>query len=152
AAFKPSAEQCRAPSRAMNSLAKDRKAAETERQRPDLRWLNGAWNPSHPPSPVPDRTREQGELMKFTRPVMQMAVLAVVGSTVLAACGSSKPSPTTPGPLAAFGKVPPATGTPHAGTITVAEPPGATPTWEFPVTPGANSSVYTAFSFQYEQW
>jgi peptide/nickel transport system substrate-binding protein len=83
---------------------------------------------------------------------MQMAVLAVAGATVLAACGSSKSNPTTNGPLGAFGKVPPASGTPHAGTITVAEPPGATPTWEFPVTPGANSSVYTAFSFQYEQW
>jgi peptide/nickel transport system substrate-binding protein len=90
--------------------------------------------------------------MKFTLPVMKMAVLAVAGATVLAACGSSKSSPTTTGPLGAFGKVPPATGTAHAGTITVAEPPGATPTWIFPVTPGANSSVYTAFSFQYEMW
>jgi peptide/nickel transport system substrate-binding protein len=89
--------------------------------------------------------------MKFT-PVMKMAVLAVAGATVLAACGSSKSTPTTSGPLGAFGKVPPATGTAHAGTITVAEPPGATPTWIFPVTPGANSSVYTAFSFQYEMW
>jgi peptide/nickel transport system substrate-binding protein len=26
------------------------------------------------------------------------------------------------------------------------------PTWIFPVTPGANSSVYTSFQFQYEMW
>ena len=31
-------------------------------------------------------------------------------------------------------------------------PPDATPTWIFPVIPGANNSVYTAFSFQYEMW
>jgi peptide/nickel transport system substrate-binding protein len=73
---------------------------------------------------------------------------------VLAACGSSSGGggSSNLSPSGAFGKVPAQTGTAHAGTLTVAEPPGATPTWIFPVTPGANSSVYTAYSFQYEMW
>jgi peptide/nickel transport system substrate-binding protein len=91
--------------------------------------------------------------MKVAHPVMKMAVCAVVGATALAACSKSSNSNTqTPTINGGFGSVPAASGTPHAGTITVAEPPGATPTWIFPVTPGANGSVYTAYSFQYEMW
>jgi peptide/nickel transport system substrate-binding protein len=91
--------------------------------------------------------------MKIARPATKLAVLAAVGAVALAACGKSGTSGSTSlSPTGAFGKVPAQTGTVHAGTITVAEPPGATPTWIFPVTPGANSSVYTAFSFQYEMW
>src|SRR5215472_5819781 len=89
--------------------------------------------------------------MRVSRPVTKMAILAAVGATVLAACGTNSNNQTI-GPSGAFGKVPAATGTPHAGTITVSEPPNATPTWIMPVTPGANSSVYTAFSFQYQMW
>lgn len=82
-----------------------------------------------------------------------MAVLALVGATALAACGkASTGSSAQLTPNGAFGKVPAQSGTPHAGTITVAEAPGATPTWIFPVTPGANGSVYTAFDFQEEMW
>jgi peptide/nickel transport system substrate-binding protein len=92
--------------------------------------------------------------MKVAHPVMKMAVCAVVGATALAACSKSSNNngnvaPTIKG---AFGSVPAQSGTPHAGTITVAEPPGATPTWIMPVTPGANGSVYTAYSFQYQMW
>ncbi len=91
--------------------------------------------------------------MKVAHPVMKMAVFAVVGATALAACSKSNtPTTNNTGITGAFGSVPAQTGTPHAGTITVAEPPGATPTWIFPVTPGANGSVYTAYSFQYEMW
>ncbi len=90
--------------------------------------------------------------MKFARPATTLAVLAAAGSLVLAACGKSTNSSQQLGPQGAFGKVPPATGTPHAGTFKVAFGPGTTPTWIFPVTPGANSSVYTAFQFQYEMW
>lgn len=91
--------------------------------------------------------------MKVARPYMKMAVFAAVGVTALAACSKATTSTTTVHPIkGAFGKVAPASGTPHAGTVTVAEPPGATPTWIFPVTPGANGSVYTAYSFQYEMW
>jgi peptide/nickel transport system substrate-binding protein len=91
--------------------------------------------------------------MKIARPAYQLAALAVVGATVLAACGKS--STTTTGQIngnVGYGSIPAESGTAHAGTITVAEPPGATPTWIFPVTPGANGSVYTAYSFQGEMW
>jgi len=91
--------------------------------------------------------------MRFARPA-KLAVLAVVGATALAACGgTSSSSPSSGiGLSGAFGKVPPQTGKAHVGTITAAEPPGETPSWIFPVTPGANGSVYTTYSFQYEMW
>jgi peptide/nickel transport system substrate-binding protein len=91
--------------------------------------------------------------MKVAHPVLKMVAVAAVGATALAACssksGNNNVSPTLNG---AYGAVPAQTGTAHAGTITVAEPPGATPTWIWPVTPGANGSVYTAYSFQAEMW
>ena len=93
--------------------------------------------------------------MKFARPATKFAVLAIAGVTVLAACGKSTSSSSgggIAGPSGAFGTAPAASGTPHGGTVTVAEPPGATPNWILPLTPGANNSVYTAFSFQYEMW
>ncbi len=92
--------------------------------------------------------------MRVAHPVMKVAVFAAIGATALAGCSKSSTSggSTAPSLAGGFGKVPAQTGTPHAGTITVAEPPGATPTWIFPVTPGANGSVYTAYSFQYEMW
>jgi hypothetical protein len=84
---------------------------------------------------------------------MKVAVFAAIGATALAACSKSANNSSSggaPSLAGGYGSVPAQTGTPHAGTITVAEPPGATPTWIFPVTPGANGSVYTAYSFQYE--
>ena len=88
--------------------------------------------------------------MRIVRQAAKLAVLAIIGATVLAACTKSS---TSSGSISgAFGAVPPASGTPHAGTITVAEPPGSMPNWIFPVTPGGNNSVYTAFSFQDEMW
>jgi peptide/nickel transport system substrate-binding protein len=84
-----------------------------------------------------------------------VAVFAAIGATALAACSKSANNSSSggaPSLAGGYGSVPAQTGTPHAGTITVAEPPGATPTWIFPVTPGANGSVYTAYSFQYEMW
>jgi peptide/nickel transport system substrate-binding protein len=94
--------------------------------------------------------------MKFASPATKFAVLAIAGVTVLAACGKSTSGGSSgggiAGPSGAFGTAPAASGTPHGGTVTVAEPPGATPNWILPLTPGANNSVYTAFSFQYEMW
>src|SRR6266699_2557915 len=91
--------------------------------------------------------------MKVAHPVMKMAVCAVVGATALAACSkSSNNNNVAPTIKGAFGSVPAQSGTPLAGTITIAEPPGATPTWIMPVTPGANGSVYTPYSFQYQMW
>ncbi|MGB6457910.1 MAG: ABC transporter substrate-binding protein [Streptosporangiaceae bacterium] len=90
--------------------------------------------------------------MRFTRPAY-LAALAAVGGMVLAACGTASTNTSTGvTPNGAFGKVPAQTGTAHAGTITWAFAPGTSPSWIFPVTPGANSSVYTAYQFQYESW
>jgi peptide/nickel transport system substrate-binding protein len=92
--------------------------------------------------------------MKFARPGVKIAVLAAVAATALAACAKSSPSaPVSFGPAGSFGKVPAqSTGAEHAGTITVAEPPGAVPTWILPIVPSANNSVYVAYSFEYEMW
>jgi peptide/nickel transport system substrate-binding protein len=40
----------------------------------------------------------------------------------------------------------------HAGTITWAEQPGATPNWILPIPPSAYNSVYNSFTFQWEMW
>lgn len=92
--------------------------------------------------------------MKFARPATKFAVLAFAGVTVLAACGKSSTTSTSTvtGPSGAFGTVPAASGTPHGGTVTVAEPPGATPTWILPIITGAANSVYTVLSFDYQMW
>ena len=88
--------------------------------------------------------------MRIARHAAKLAVFVVAGAMVLASCAKSSTS--TGSISGAFGTVPPPSGTPHVGTITVAEPPGATPTWIFPVTPSANNSVYTISSFQDEMW
>jgi peptide/nickel transport system substrate-binding protein len=100
--------------------------------------------------------------MKFARPASTVAILAIAGATALAACGKSGTStPTNTGggtvgnaqaPAGTYGSVPAPSGTPHAGTVTWAMSPGATPNWMLPVVPGANASVYTSFSFQYEMF
>ena len=91
--------------------------------------------------------------MRKVRPAVQLMALAAVAA-VVAACGNSASNNSNSGitPNGAYGTVPAAASFSHAGTITVAQPPGATPTWIFPVTPGANSSVYTSYSFQYQFW
>jgi peptide/nickel transport system substrate-binding protein len=90
--------------------------------------------------------------------------LAVAGITGLAACSSNSssggssatPSSTSTATTAlpgAFGSVPAeASGTQHAGTITVAEPPSSAPTWILPIVTGAANSVYTVSMFDYSQW
>src|SRR6516162_1893913 len=89
----------------------------------------------------------------FARKGFAAAALVAAATLMLAACGGgSSSTATNVGPAGEFGKVPPESGTPHAGTMTVAFPPGATPTWIMPVTPSANGSVYTSFAFQYEMW
>ena len=91
--------------------------------------------------------------MRLKRPAFQLAALAAVGATVLAACGTATSSGGAKiAPNGSFGAIPAESGTAHAGTITWAFAPGTAPTWIFPVTPGANSSVYTAYQFQEESW
>jgi peptide/nickel transport system substrate-binding protein len=90
--------------------------------------------------------------LSVSRPVTLLAVGAVAAAMGLAACSKAAPSGAVTSTTGAFGSVPAASGTPHAGTLTWAESPGSAPTWIFPVTPGANFTVTTVDSFQYEMW
>jgi peptide/nickel transport system substrate-binding protein len=81
-----------------------------------------------------------------------LAACTVAVATGLAACSKAAPSGSVNTTSGAFGTVPAASGTPHAGTMTWAEPPGTAPTWILPVTPGANYSTGTINTFQYEMW
>jgi peptide/nickel transport system substrate-binding protein len=92
--------------------------------------------------------------MSTARRAFRITALIATGA-LLAACGTSggkSASSTTVTPNGAFGKVPAAAPFGSAGTVTVAQAPGTSPSWIFPVTPGSNSSVYTSFGFQYEMW
>jgi len=67
--------------------------------------------------------------MSLSRRGTALAVCAVVGAVGLAACSKSSSSGSVSNTSGACGAAPPASGTPHAGTITWAEAPGSAPTW-----------------------
>jgi peptide/nickel transport system substrate-binding protein len=81
-----------------------------------------------------------------------LAICAVAAATGLGACSKASSSGSVNSVSGAFGAVPPASGSAHAGTLTWAESPGTAPTWIFPVTPGANFSTGTINTFQYLMW
>jgi peptide/nickel transport system substrate-binding protein len=89
--------------------------------------------------------------MSIARRATALAVCGVA-AVGLAACTTASPSGSVSSASGAFGSVPPASGTPHAGTITWAESPGYGPTWIFPVTPGANLTTGTVYTFQWDMW
>lgn len=91
--------------------------------------------------------------MTFARTATKMAVLTVVGVTALAACAKSSSTSTKSNTVSGFAGIPPAASS-HVpgGTVTFGMAAGATPTYIFPITPGANSSVYTASFFQNLMW
>lgn len=88
------------------------------------------------------------------------AVLAVGIAACSSSSSSSSASPsgtstssTTTGVAfqGTFGDVPTmATGTQHAGTITVAGPPNSAPTWILPMVTAADNSVFTVPEFDYQ--
>jgi peptide/nickel transport system substrate-binding protein len=86
------------------------------------------------------------------RRAIALVACAAAVATGLAACSKAPSRGSVNTTSGAFGSVPPPSGTPHAGTITWALSPGSAPTWIFPVTPGADFSVTTVDSFQYEMW
>ena len=90
--------------------------------------------------------------MTISRRSTALAACAVAGALAVAGCSKSNSGGSVASTTGAFGAVPAASGTPHAGTLTWAESPGSAPTWIFPVTPGANFTVTTTDSFQYEMW
>jgi peptide/nickel transport system substrate-binding protein len=91
--------------------------------------------------------------MTFARTATKMAVLTVVGVTALAACAKSSSTSTKTNVVTGFAGIPsPAKSHVPGGTVTFGMAAGATPTYIFPITPGANSSVYTASFFQNLMW
>ncbi len=91
--------------------------------------------------------------MTFARTATKMAVLTVVGVTALAACAKSSTTSTKQSSVSSFKGIPLPSKTHKAGgTVTFGMAAGATPTYIFPITPGANSSVYTASYFQNLMW
>jgi len=105
-------------------------------------------------------------MMRFRSKIAGGLLIAVAIITALTACSSSSNSSsssgttnnnTTPGSVTVpggIGSVPlaAANGTKHAGTITWAMQPGATPNWIFPVVPSASNSVFNNFTFFWEMW
>jgi peptide/nickel transport system substrate-binding protein len=92
-------------------------------------------------------------MIRFARSGAKVAVLAVVGATALAACGSSNNgaskqlNPYT----GAFGSIPaPATGTEHGGVVTIAGAPSTAANWVLPLITGADNSVFTVLDFDYQ--
>ena len=79
---------------------------------------------------------------------------AAAASLALAACSASSSggSGSINSNTGGFGSVSAASGTPQAGTITWAESPGTAPTWILPIVPGADYTVYSTNSFNYESW
>jgi peptide/nickel transport system substrate-binding protein len=98
----------------------------------------------------------------FRKRIVGGVALALAGTTALAACSSSSSSNKgtggntnngSVGLSGQFGQVPAeATGTQHAGTITVAAPPNSAPTWILPIVTGAANSVYTVPEFDYNMY
>jgi peptide/nickel transport system substrate-binding protein len=89
------------------------------------------------------------------RPRMLTACVAAAATAAamgLAACSTSNSGGPINSSSGVFGTVPAASGTPTAGTITWAEPPGSAPTWIMPITPGADFTVYSTDDFNYESW
>jgi peptide/nickel transport system substrate-binding protein len=93
--------------------------------------------------------------MKPIRSGLKIAAFAIAGATALAACGGGSGTSTNTQLTGEFGKLPAQVGSASsgkAGTISFAEPPGATPTWILPIITSAANSVYTVLSFDYEMW
>ncbi len=86
--------------------------------------------------------------------------LVVAGMTALAACSGSSTSSSRTGSASPgvamsgqVGSVPDqATGAETAGTITVAGPPNAAPTWILPLVTGAADSVFDVNEFDYQMY
>jgi len=83
---------------------------------------------------------------------LALCAAAVAAALGLAACAAGGSSGSINSSSGVFGSVPAASGTPVAGTITWAEPPGSAPTWIFPIEPGADFTVYSSDDFNYESW
>jgi peptide/nickel transport system substrate-binding protein len=115
---------------------------------------------SPPPlSPPPRRPRRRVALAAGAG-----ALAVLVGVVILVISLSSSPSHTGGRPRATvaaatnrqppggFGTIPAESGTPHAGTVSVAELAGAIPTWILPLVTAAANSTANVFDFDYQMW
>ncbi|HEY2506003.1 MAG TPA: ABC transporter substrate-binding protein [Streptosporangiaceae bacterium] len=84
----------------------------------------------------------------MSRTSTTMVVLALVGATALAACGKANNGSSNAAVKGYAGIPAQAKSKTSGGTITFGMAAGATPTYIFPITPGADLSVYTAGFFQ----
>ncbi|HVB43495.1 MAG TPA: ABC transporter substrate-binding protein [Streptosporangiaceae bacterium] len=87
-------------------------------------------------------------MMRFARTATKVTALAVVGVTALAACAKSNGGSSASTAAGYQGIPAPATTHVAGGTVTFGMAAGATPTYILPITPSANSSVYTSYFFQ----
>jgi peptide/nickel transport system substrate-binding protein len=91
-------------------------------------------------------------MRRFARTAAKATVLTVVGVTALAACAKSGNN-TKANQNAGYAGIPaPSKHKVAGGTVQFGMPAGATPNYIFPITPGANSSVYTIDYFQDLGW
>ncbi|HXP20453.1 MAG TPA: ABC transporter substrate-binding protein [Streptosporangiaceae bacterium] len=92
-------------------------------------------------------------MIRFARTGTKVAAIAAVGVTALAACSSSSSPSGVVKAGSGFAGIPaPAAKHVAGGTVTFGMAAGATPTYIFPIVPGADSSVYTISYFQQLFW
>jgi peptide/nickel transport system substrate-binding protein len=78
-----------------------------------------------------------------------LAAAVTVGATMLSTAADASSST----PPQSYGQLPAQHGTPATGgTVSIAEQPGAGPTYIFPITPAANLSAYAIDQFQDYMW
>jgi peptide/nickel transport system substrate-binding protein len=87
-------------------------------------------------------------MMRPACPGAMVAALALTAAAALAGCVSSGTTTTGSAIPGIYGSVPAAAaGAQHAGTVSVAQPPDAAPTWILPLVPSASVSVFTVHLF-----
>jgi peptide/nickel transport system substrate-binding protein len=122
-------------------------------------------SPPPPPRSRPPRSRPPLSWPRRRAALAGAGALAVlVGVAVLVISLSSGPGPaggrppasaaaaTNRQPAGGFGTIPAESGTPHAGTVSVAELAGGSPNWILPLVTAAANSVSNVFDFGYEMW
>jgi peptide/nickel transport system substrate-binding protein len=91
--------------------------------------------------------------MDAARKLLRLGGAASVLALGLATVATVSPSGASSTPSQSYGHLPAAHGTPEkGGTVSIAEPPGAGPTYIFPITPANNLSVYDTDQFQFYMW
>jgi peptide/nickel transport system substrate-binding protein len=84
---------------------------------------------------------------------MRLGGAASVLALGLASASALSPAGAASTPSGSYGTLPAAHGTPtKGGTVSIAEDPGAGPTYIVPITPASNLSVYDTAQFQFYMW